>query len=376
MRKNIILLLLLVGLGSFAVWKWTGQTKDTFSADVHTQFAVEDPSQIQRVFIADRNQKQVLLEKKDGVWFYTNKVNNKTYLANPTTITILLETMGKIRTRMPVGKAAIENVVKNLATQGKKIEIYTNSGLVRTYYVGGSAERGEGTHMIMEGADQPYIVYYPNWVGTLDTRYTTDEKAWRDRAIFRVEPKTLEFVQVEYHAPSQQQVSFRINQKDGQLDLQAISPQTPKPTTALNQNNIAIYVEDFNNLIAESIIDQKEILDSVPLIPIFATVQYKTNLHDKPQTFRVRPIFNFDADRGDGEVGARQKIQRYIIDLDNGEAYLIQHLAARKIFWNYDYFFQAAKVVLKEDEAMFIPKGDVKHYSDSNKLAFPFIRNL
>jgi len=378
MKKNLLLLALLAAFGSFAAWKWLGQTKDTFANDQHTQFAVEDANNIGRIFIADRNQKQVLLEKKDGIWFFTNKVSGKTYLANPSTIQIILETATKIRTRMPVVSTAVENVVKHLAAHGKKVEIYDHKGnRLRTYYVGGGAERGEGTHMIMEGSDQPYIIYYPNWVGTLDTRYTTDERAWRDRAIFRVSPPEIEFVEVQYHAPSQLQASFRINQsREGKFELKPLETQTEPPTTPLNNRNAAAYIDDFNALIAENFVDDPKILDSVAMMPVFATVTYKTTLHNKPQVFRVRPVMNVNADRGDGEIGTREKIQRYVIDRDNGEVFLIQHIAARKIFWNYSYFFQNAQVVLKEDEGMFIHKNDLKVFTDSNKYSFPFIPNL
>ncbi len=379
-KKNLILLLTLVGLLAVSWWQFTKKTKDTFAGNVHTQFAVENIDEVQRIFIADRNGQQVLLERGEGeLWIYTNKITGRKWIANPSGIHTLLQTIGKVRTRMPVAKAGVENVVKNLAVHGKKVEIYDKSGeRIRTYYVGGAAERAEGTHFMMEGAEMPYIVYYPSWVGSLDTRYTTDEKTWRDRAIFRVDPATLEWIEVEYVAPSQLGASFRLEQKNAEeISVSALNTAAAtKPTTPLNTRNASAFIDDFSTMIAENIIDQPALLDSVKFMPIFATVRYKTSLHTQPQTLRFRPVINLVADRGDGDVGTRQKIQRYVVEMGNGDVFLIQHLVARKLFWNYNYFFQNTEVVLKEDEAMFVPKGDLPAYTDSTKFSFPFVPQL
>lgn len=375
--KNIVLLLTLVALVGVSWWQFTKKTKDTFAGNVHTQFAVEKVEDVQRIFIADRNGRQVLLERSEGdLWMYTNKVTGRKWIANPSVMHTLLQTIGNVRTRMPVAKAAVENVVKNIAAHGKKVEIYTKSGeRIRTYYVGSPAERAEGTHFMMEGAEMPYIVYYPSWVGSLDTRYSTDEKTWRDRAIFRIDPTTLEWVEVEYVAPSQLGASFRLDRKSAdEFEIKALNEQAAeKPTTPLNKSNAATFADDFGTMIAESIIDAQSLLDSVKFMPIFATVRYKTSLHERAQVLRFRPVMNPTADRGDGDIGTRQKIQRYIVEMENGDVFLIQHLVARKLFWNYNYFFQNAEVVLKEDESMFVPKGDLPTFTDSTKFSFPFV---
>jgi hypothetical protein len=61
-------------------------------------------------------------------------------------------------------------------------------------------------------------------------------------------------------------------------------------------------------------------------------------------------LSNPTADRGDGDPGHRQKIQRYFVDIDEDNFYLTQHLVMRSLFWGYDFFFQNAPVQLQEDE--------------------------
>ncbi len=355
MNKNIILLAILLALGGFGFWKWSNHTTDTFAKDIHTQFAYEHVEQLGRIFIADRNNNQALLEKKDGSWYYTNKATGKTYLANPTVVATLLETIKNIRTRGAVAAPAVDNVVNSMAANSKKVELYDESGnRVRTYYVGTPALNGQGTHMMMEGAERPYIVYYPNWVGTLDTRFTLNEKTLRSRYIFKTNPQTIEFVQVEYTAPSQVPYSFRVVRKNGDnFDVQPLSGKTQKLTT-LNQANVLTYINGFDEAWAELIIDDKTTRDTTIIRQPFATITYKTTADDAPKAFKLYSINNPTADRGDGDPGHRQKIQRYYVDIDAENFLLAQHLVIRKVLWGYPYFFQKDAVVLEEDEEVFV----------------------
>ena len=57
MGRIIVLVLVFLGLGTLAVWKikYSGKVEDTFANSLHTQFAIEDINQIQRVFLVDRD---------------------------------------------------------------------------------------------------------------------------------------------------------------------------------------------------------------------------------------------------------------------------------------------------------------------------------
>ena len=66
---------------------------------------------------------------------------------------------------------------------------------------------------------------------------------------------------------------------------------------------------------------------------------------------RIYSLYNPDADRGDGRPGHRQKLQRYYIDVDADNFFLVQHLVFRKFLLSYDVFFNKAPVILNEDEA-------------------------
>lgn len=368
MGRIISLFLVFCLLGGLALWKIKNPSKseDTFANNLHTQFAIEDVNQIQRVFLTDRTGNQALVERVEDLhWTYTNKVTGKKYRANPSAIFMLLETIQKVRTREPVNKAAMDNAVKSLAAQATKVEIYdADKNKLRVYYVGSMTGGATGNYMIMEGAEQPYITYIPNFQGTIGTRYITTEEDWRDKAIFRTDPQKLEFVQVEYQDPLQHDQSFKISRAGNQkFKIEPLAANVKSfGIEQVNQDNANTYIEDFDVAAAEKIFFNKTLRDSIIISKPFAVVSYKANYHNEPQVFRIYALYNPTADRGDGNAGHRQKIQRYFIDIDEDNFFLAQHLVIRKILWGYKFFFQKEAVILIEDEAQ-------------SKTAFPSGKN-
>lgn len=357
MGRIIALLALFLGLGAFTFWKINnpGVVKDTYSENLHTMFALENTDQVDRVFLVDRFGNEALVERVEDLnWTYTNKVTGKKYRANPSAVYMLLETLKKVRTREPVNKAAMDNAVKSLSAKSTKVEVYDkDKNKLRVYYVGPMTNGGTGNLIIMEGAEQPYVGYIPNFQGTIDTRFITTEKDWRDKAIFRNDVEKLEFVQVEYPADIQKAQSFKVSKlSSGKFNVEPLDPSSPVyGQEQVNQDNAATYFEDFDVVAAEKILDNKEERDDVITTTPFAIVKYKASYHNEPQVLRIYSLYNPTADRGDGEAGHRQKIQRYFIDIDEDNFFLGQHIVLRSLFWGYDFFFQKQAVILNEDEA-------------------------
>ena len=358
MGRILLLAAVFIGLGAVSIWTIYNPSKieDTFAGNLHTQFALENVDQVQRIFMVDRQGRQALVERvKDLHWTYTNKETGKKFRANPSAVNMLLKTIQKIRTREPINKAAIDNAVKSLASKSTKVEIYDkDKNQLRVYYIGATTGGGTGNFAIMEGSDQPYVAYIPNFQGTIDNRFITSEADWRDKAIFRVDMDEFEFAQVEYQDPIQYAESFKISKtNNGLFNVEPLSEDVTKyDMSFVNQDNASTYVEDFNMVGAEKILYNKEVRDSIITTTPFAVVTYKTTAHNEPQVFRMYSLYNPNADRGDGNVGHRQKIQRYFVDIDEDNFFLAQHLVIRKVLWGYNFFFQKEAVKLVEDEAV------------------------
>jgi hypothetical protein len=335
----IVLVILLVAVAFFYFYRNT--YKDTFASVEFTQFAVEKPREVlKRIFLADRENNLALLEKqKDGSWTYTNKTSGKKYNANPNAINNLLETIEKVRVRNRVPNPSIKTVLRGIGTIGIKVELYDiDERKIRTYYIGGPADGGQGTFAVVEGSEIPYVLNIPGFNGTIDTRFTAKEAALRDRAIVRHNSKDLESMQVEYFSPEQRPYSFKLELANKTM-VKPLYATKELGENRLRKDYVDIYLSDFNVLASEMIIYDKKVRDSIIKMPPFAKVTYKYKGKEKKNELTLYPVINPSYDRGDGQQGNRQKLLRYYVDIDEDNFFLTQDIVMQKLLRPYEYFF-------------------------------------
>ena len=182
-------------------------------------FQVWDTASVTKVFLADRMDHETLLERNGNGWTL-----NTDYKAHPKKINQLLETLYKVRIRMPVSVASHDNIVTQMASRSTKVEIYQivprinlfnkvklfyHEKRTKVFYVGESTMDNAGTFMIREGADQAYIVHIPGWRGYLSTRFTADPDDWRDHTIFHESLGDIQSLTIEFGGEPMR--SFRID---------------------------------------------------------------------------------------------------------------------------------------------------------------------
>ena len=170
-------------------------------------FAVEDTSSIDKIFMANKFNQKVLLERGDN---YVWTVNSK-YRARKDAIDMLLKTIKLVKVKMPVAKAARENVIKRLASQSVKVDIYTNGKLVRRYFVGDATQDHSGTFMLLENSASPFITHIDGFTGFLTTRYFVEERLWKVNTVFSY-PNFKDIAKVKLEYPQQPEKSFTAEQ--------------------------------------------------------------------------------------------------------------------------------------------------------------------
>jgi hypothetical protein len=178
--KNALSILVMCVLAFAAVFVVTKYQKSTLKEEL-TDFAVEDTASIDKIFLSDKDDYKLLLERKANYRWTVNK----SFEARPDAIKILLETIKQIKVKAPVGRASFNNVVKKLAVKSTKVEIYQKGKLVKTYYVGGTTEDFLGNYMMIENSAAPFILHIPGFDGYLYPRYYAIAELWRSTALYR-----------------------------------------------------------------------------------------------------------------------------------------------------------------------------------------------
>lgn len=219
-KKNLLGLLFIVII---AIIIWIIYISTNSNTTLKQDFHITDSDSISKVIISDKNNNKVVLEKqKDTIWL----VNGK-YIANMTLVNTIIGTFKDMRIREPLPKAARNNVIKDLATNGKKVEVYLTDyrinlfglklfkyqHLVKTYFVGGETPDEQGTFMLKKGDSQPFVVDIPNFRGYLSTRFSTQEDSWRSHIIMQY--KQNEIAKVSISVPMDNKESFTL-QNNGQ----------------------------------------------------------------------------------------------------------------------------------------------------------------
>ena len=314
MSKKQLFYLALTILISSLIWYLSFDKKSTISLE--NNFAISDTASVSKIFIADRNGTTINLDRNKKKWI----VNNK-YIVRKDAINTILNTINQIRIQRPVSINAFDNVIKNLATTGVKIEIYTNLETpIKTYTIGSSTSNHLGTYMFLDGSKTPFIVHIPSFNGFLSPRYgiqgnKISEKDWRSTSIFRLKAENI--TKVTLNHIQQPEKSFTLNTGSmiliNNFDNEVI----------FNHENALKFLNSFKLLNCESFKGEKE------------KVKFSEPLHElivNNDTLRTYTISKKTIkDKQDNYT-----VKRMYATLNNGELMLIQDYVFNKVLITID----------------------------------------
>ncbi len=222
MNKNRKFIIAVLVLGVVAIALVLTNSKSTFKRAL-SDFAIDDTSNVTKIFMSDKNNNNLTLTRVEpGKWLVDNK-----YSGSKANIDLLLGTMLGLQVKETVPKAALEYVIKDLATISVKVEIYQwkyrinlfdmirlfpHEKLAKVYYVGGPIQSNRGSYMIMEHSSVPFVVYLPGLRGFVTPIYSPIEKYWRDYSIFKKSLQQIESVTMVF--PSDPESSFEIKNNE------------------------------------------------------------------------------------------------------------------------------------------------------------------
>ena len=208
MKKNRITIIIFIVLAIVTIFLILQNRQGTLSTKL-SEFAVNDTTTITRIFMADMSGNKVLLTKiNPGNWVVNDEIK-----ASQPVVGLLLKTMMSLAVKSPVSKAGYNNVIKQLAVNSVKVEIYQqvyriklfnsirlfpHEKLTKVYYVGSATPDNMGTFMLMEGSKVPFIVFQPGFRGFVSARFSARLNDWRDHTIFNNRPSEISSIKVEF----------------------------------------------------------------------------------------------------------------------------------------------------------------------------------
>ncbi len=334
MKKNRGIFTIVIVLAVFALVLILQNRKGTLRRAM-SEFAIVDTASVTKIFMADMRNNQVLLTKiAPGKWLL-----NDTLKARREGLDLLLKTMSNLAVKAPVPRKSYNSVIKRLATNSVKVEIYQekyrvdlfnsirffpHEKLTKVYYVGNATPDNMGTFMKMESSDVPFVVYEPGFRGFVSARYTATMNDWRDHQIFKKGPSAIRSLKIEL--PHQPEGSYFI-EKHGTESLDLISLETNQRLSSFDTLRVVGLINGYRDIRYEAVLDamrpakKDSIIHTTPLHII--TLTDTAGNVDIVKTFRRRN------DKGDydmeGNLVAYDLDRLYALINDGKELVLIQY---------------------------------------------------
>jgi hypothetical protein len=263
MIKNRWIYLFTMFLAIIAIALIVKNSKSTIRGEFKN-FAISDTANVTKIFLSDKNNRNVLLERQREGYWRLNGLNK----AQEESVDLLLKTMLNLAVMEPVPQSSHNIVVKLLATSSVKVEIYQmvyrinlfnklrlfrHEKRTRTYYVGHVTQNNIGTYMLMDKSSTPFIVYLPGFRGFVQSRYSTLEKDWRDHGIFSTRLQDIESVTVEF--AEYPNLSYKVVNRDG-LHYSLISLGEGKDVVNFDTMKVVNFLVSFANIRFEAMVDE------------------------------------------------------------------------------------------------------------------------
>ena len=358
MKKNRIAILVTLILIIVAAALVVTNSYTTLRREV-SDFSVADTASITKIFLADKKNNQVLLERDEsGQWIIDGK-----FPAHQVKVRLFLKTLMDLKVRNPVPLAARDNVITRMSAIAKKIEIYQvvprinlfnfvrlfpHEKNIKTYYIGDVTQDNQGTFMLMEGADEPYVVHIPGFRGFVASRFSTNVDEWRDYTVFSTQIGDILSVQVEF--PMQMEESYRFDiDQDKRISLTGLYDK--QPVIGFDTLRALNFLTAFQDIRFESLL--KNILEPAFVDSVTATVP-RTIITLTDRQGRVNEVKIFRK-KGFADLYMQEGAALEPIDLDrayalvnNGEDFvLIQYYVFDRITRQFSYFIRRGDPIIQ-----------------------------
>jgi hypothetical protein len=249
-KKNIVLLAILLVLIVAAYFAFQ-KSKQKISIQVNEkEFTVSDTASITKIFISTKDGKNTLLERNGSEWLL-----NKKYKVRKELLDEILYTFNAIRIQKTVNANARNNVIKEIATQGIKVEIYIQDKLNKVFYIGGPTLDNIGTYFIMEGSEDPYVVHIPTFNGYLSSRFDLKETDIRSKMVFGSSSNSIKEIEITHFSNPNE--NLKLIDDVSVVNINGITePDTATLNRIMNSfSNITLenFVDDKNNRLADSL---------------------------------------------------------------------------------------------------------------------------
>jgi uncharacterized protein DUF4340 len=329
MKRTILLVaLLLVIVGVVIVMAGKKNNSSHTFDDYEGSFAIEDIDQVSRIVLQNGRKYTIELTKTANGWMV-----NDTYKARMSSVTPLLDAIQHVNIKYIPPKAAEESILWDIAAHGVQVDVFNRNGVnLKSYFVAGSNADESGTHILMNGSSQPFVVQIPSMDGSIRARFVLTLDEWRDRHFLNFDPDDVQTVDVEYHR--QQSQSFRLSKDGRKYSVNPMHPTLRTYPDNYREGTSEIFLRALSNAACESFKNNYPFVDSIRRLQPFSTVQVTFKNDTSKLRLNIYPNGQPVYSEYTGPV------HRLFIDVMPGDFLGAQYQVIKGFLRGYDFFFE------------------------------------
>lgn len=333
--STVLLLFAVVVLGAVAFWVMkTDSSKGGGKA--FSDFEIENTDEITKFVITESTGNVAELSKEGDIW----RLNNE-FQARPESVDLLLRTFKHIAVQSAVPSELKKTVVANMAARNKKVEIFVNGKLSKTYFVGSPTKDHYGTYMLLEKngrkSSEPYVMHIPGFNGFLESRFFTNVNDWKYSGVFVYDP--LDIAKIEVDFPGKPSDSYVVNQL---AKIVSLTDPEGNPIQGVNKSLVENYILNYEKIYFNRIAEfEPAQVDSIGnQQPVYTLAVTDVNNSTKTVDFYLKLSENPTIDEVTGE--------EFLYDTDyihgrvrgEDELLVFQYFALGNVFAPRSYFLQ------------------------------------
>lgn len=333
--STVLLLLAVVVLGAVAFWVMTTDSSKG-GGKAFSDFEIENTDEITKFVITESTGNVAELSKEGDIW----RLNNE-FQARPESVDLLLRTFKHIAVQSAVPSELKKTIVANMAARNKKVEIFVNGKLSKTYFVGSPTKDHYGTYMLLEKngrkSSEPYVMHIPGFNGFLESRFFTNVNDWKYSGVFVYDP--LDIAKIEVDFPGKPSDSYVVNQL---AKIVSLTDPEGNPIQGVNKSLVENYILNYEKIYFNRIAEfEPAQVDSIGnQQPVYTLAVTDVNNSTKTVDFYLKLSENPTIDEVTGE--------EFLYDTDyihgrvrgEDELLVFQYFALGNVFAPRSYFLQ------------------------------------
>lgn len=334
MKKFSILALtcLLLGTIAYIVVQKQQALKYSSGLTADRDFAIPSLDGITNIVLKHAKLQPVQFQRKEKSWVINDK-----YAANDEVMRNLTDVLTKMKLKYTPPKNTNATIKEEIKRSGIKVQIYSGgTEPIKTFYIASDTEKQEGTFMLMEGAEQVYVMHLPNLNGGFRSRFEQPLDRLRDIYVYKEEPKEITNISVRY--PKNEEMSFALSKSGEIYDIKPLlSNMESKPNP--NQAKARNYVYGFASIGAESLINTYRYRDSIIKTTPYCIIELKNSKGyiTKAMYYPYSEyIEKMNIEITEDDVAS---IDKYFIWVNDKDFYFGQQQVFGKVFEKYNSFF-------------------------------------